>query len=84
MKERFVYVHYNYRKNKQVSFLLYKLFKSNMFSCRGVVGGAFIRQEASWRSVRSFTVHVQVVLFYVSFFGRDPEAVLKRMIVGVI
>ena len=31
-------------------------------------------------SVRSFTVHVQGVLFYVSFFGRDPEAVLKRMI----
>lgn len=33
MKERFVYAHNNYRKNKQVSFLLYKLNKTNTCSC---------------------------------------------------
>lgn len=37
LKERFVYVHIliNYRDNKQVSFLLYKLNKTNMFSLGG-------------------------------------------------
>ena len=56
LKERFVYVHIliNYRDNKQVSFLLYKLNKTNMFSCgRGacIRQGVFIREGCCRRGI---------------------------------
>lgn len=56
LKERFVYVHIliNYRDNKQVSFLLYKLNKTNMFSLGGgacIRQGVFIREGCRRRGI---------------------------------